>query len=122
MEATARPETILAAIKPLGLFDQRMIGLVAVSPTAKPPVATLLLLAVSRSSLLSRVCPRQVTERFLHAPVFELGLKPPLKVRNPLPPSRSCASLHNPGAWLPDRWPRGCNRCTASGNLASRAT
>lgn len=34
MEATARPETILAAIKPLGLFDQRMIGLVAVSPTA----------------------------------------------------------------------------------------
>ena len=34
MEATARPETVLAAIKPLGLFDQRMIGLVAVSPTA----------------------------------------------------------------------------------------
>ena len=54
-----------------------------------------------------------MTERFLHAPVFELGLKPPLKVRNPLPPSRSCASLHslhNPsGAWLPDRvgaWPQ----------------
>ena len=44
-----------------------------------------------------------MTERFLHAPVFELGLKPPLKVRNPLPPSRSCASLHNRGAWLPDR-------------------
>ena len=38
MEASARPETILAAIKPLGLFDQRMIGLVAVSQTTKPPL------------------------------------------------------------------------------------
>ena len=49
MEATARPETILAAIKPLGLFDQRMIGLVAVSPTAKPAFAPLLLAAAAAS-------------------------------------------------------------------------
>ena len=56
MEATARPETILAAIKPLGLFDQRMIGLVAVSQhaTTRPAFAPLMLLAVSRSSQLSR--------------------------------------------------------------------
>ena len=55
MEATARPDTILAAIKPLGLFDQRMIGLVAVSQhTTRPAFAPLMLLAVSRSSQLSR--------------------------------------------------------------------
>ena len=51
MEATARPETILAAIKPLGLFDQRMIGLVAVSQhaSARPAFAPLLLAAAAAS-------------------------------------------------------------------------
>ena len=45
-----------------------------------------------------------MTERFLHAPVFELGLKPPLKVPECPAALSLLRNLHNPsGAWLPDR-------------------